>query len=383
MTGALQIAFWASVAGLAYIYAGYPLLVAALGRWCGRRVYTEFRPRHVSVALVVHNEARNIRRKLDSLLAMTHAECLSEILVGSDGSTDETCDLVRTYPDARVRLCAFADRRGKPAVLNDLLAQCAGEIVLLTDARQEMDPDCLTQLLANFADPSVGVVSGELILRASRTATTAAEGIGFYWTYEKFIRKAESRFRGVPGATGACYALRRELYRPIPDDTILDDVAIPLQVVAAGGRCVFESRARVYDDPSQSPQQEAVRKRRTIAGAAQLVRKFPQWLSPFRQPLWFEYVSHKVLRLASPLLLVTVLATNAALSALPAYAGLLILQGLFYLSAAAGWWCQRAGRRAAVFGPSLMFLTLNWTTAQALWDACRSRYQVTWKKAAT
>jgi cellulose synthase/poly-beta-1,6-N-acetylglucosamine synthase-like glycosyltransferase len=379
----LPLVFWCSVAGLAYIYAGYPVAVWCLSRCRPRAVHKSVRPRSVSIVLIAHNEAATVVRKLDNLLALDDAESICEILVGSDGSTDGTNALVAEYGDPRVQLVPFAERRGKPAVLNDLVPRCTGEIVLFADARQEFDRRCLTELVANFADPTVGVVSGELVLKQSSTSTAAAEGIGWYWRYEKWIRRSESRFRGVPGATGACYAIRRALFRPIGPSTILDDVAIPLSIVTQGFRCVFEPAALAFDAPSQWPQQEAVRKRRTIAGAAQLVRLYPQWLVPWRNPLWWEFVSHKLLRLASPGLLALALAANAALAAQPAYLVLLLVQAAFYASAGWGWWCQRRGRRSRLFGASLMFLTLNLTTLRALWDAARSRYQVTWKKAAS
>ena len=389
MSIALPVIFWGSLCGLAYIYAGYPLAVWLLGRTGCARPGQKTNGGHsppdttVSIVLAVHNEAAHIVRKLDNLLALDGADAIREIFVGSDGSTDPTNLLVGDYRDPRVRLVAFGERRGKPAVLNDLVSRCTGEIVILADARQEFDRACLTQLIAGFADPSVGVVSGELVLRASSSVTTASEGIGLYWRYEKWLRKSESRFRGVPGATGACYALRRQLFQPIPASTILDDVAIPMTIVAQGYRCVFQPAALAYDDPSQSPRQEAIRKRRTIAGAAQLIRLYPQWLWLGANPLWWEFVSHKLLRLTSPVLLATALAANAALSAQPAYRVLLAVQLAFYVSAACGWCYQRRGRRSRVFGPFLMFVTLNVTTLGALWDAACSRYQVAWRKAAS
>jgi cellulose synthase/poly-beta-1,6-N-acetylglucosamine synthase-like glycosyltransferase len=376
-----QIVFCTAMAGLAYIYAGYPLLVLALGRLCGRRIEKRFEPRTVSVVIAVHNDARHLARKLASLLALDHGECLTEILIGADGCTDGTARLVHDLGEPRVRLVEFAERRGKPAVLNDLIPQCRGDIVLLTDARQEFDGQFLTECLANFAAPRVGVVSGELILLARDDDTTAAEGIGLYWRYEKLIRKSESRFRGVPGATGACYAIRRELFRPIVADTILDDVAIPMQIVAQGYRCVFESAAIAYDRPSQSAEQETIRKRRTIAGAAQLVRLYPRWLSPLTNPLWLEFVSHKLLRLASPALMYAALVSNAALMPSPLFATVMAAQLAFYLAAIGGWWTQQTGRRSRLFGTALMFLTLNWTTGVAVCDALLSRYRVTWTKA--
>lgn len=383
MTSVGSVIFWVSLGGLAYIYAGYPVLILLLGRLRRQPAERRFQPRTVSVVLAAHNEAHHLPRKLASLLALDRADCLLEILIGADGCTDDTSGVIARLNDPRVRLVEFAERRGKPAVLNDLIPQCQGEIVLLTDARQEFDRSFLQECLATFADPRIGAVSGELVLRSHANDTTASEGIGLYWRYEKLIRQAESRFRGVPGATGACYAIRRNLFRPIAADTILDDVAIPMQIVVQGFRCAFESAAVAFDRPSQSAGQEAVRKRRTIAGAAQLMRLYPQWLSPARNPLWLEFVSHKLLRLASPVLLYALLLSNAALLPSPLYSTLFTVQLAFYGAAACGWVAQFLGRRSRVFGVAYMFLTLNWTTGLAVCDALRSRYRVTWTKAAT
>ncbi len=377
----LPIIFWSSIAALFYIYAGYPLLIAGLAKL---RPWQRMRQPHrgtVSVVLAIHNEAHHLQKKLKSLFNMQGADQLVEVLLGSDGSTDDTAALIAGLNDSRVRLIPFNERRGKPAVLNDLIPQARGEFVLLTDARQEFDAGFLTEALANFADERVGVVSGELVFRTDGAQSTAAEGIGLYWRYEKFLRSAESHFRGVPGATGACYLIRAKLFRPIPPTTILDDVAIPLTIVAQGARCVFERNAIAYDRPSQTPRREAIRKRRTIAGAAQLIRLYPRWLWPGAQPLWFEYVSHKLARLASPLLLIVALAVNLALLAQPHYQVTLGLQLAGYLGAVCGALMQRIGRRSAVFGPFLMFWTLNYTTLLALLDASRARYRVTWTKA--
>lgn len=387
----LQIVYWSCVTVVAYIYAGYPLLT-----WMRARRRTETpcdtikvhaestmkADRQVSIVIVAHNEAHSLPRKIDSLLTSLDADRIREILIGSDGSTDDTCSVLRARGDSRLRLFDFPVRRGKPSVLNELVPQCQSDIVVLADARQIFDQHCITRLLAHFQNDSVGVVSGELVLRSEAAQTTAAAGIGFYWRYEKFIRRCESRGRGVPGATGACYAIRKSLFRPIPPTTILDDVVIPMQAVARGYRCLFEPEALVFDIPSSSTRQEAIRKRRTIAGVAQLIRLFPQWLLPWRNPLWLEYMSHKMLRLGSPLLMALTMATNICLLELPIYRVLLIVQLAFYASALVGWCYQLAGRGSRLFGPSLMFVTLNLTTAVALWDALFANYRVTWQKTA-
>lgn len=377
----LAITLWATLAALAYIYVGYPAAVWLLARLRPLQVNRAPWTGPISVVLVVHNEADRLAAKLDSLLASDIAEQIAEILVGSDGSTDDTAAVLAACPDRRVTLVHFDDRRGKPAVLNDLVPRCRGELVILTDVRQMLDRAAISSLAANFADLRVGVVSGELMFRQSQNNSAAAEGMGAYWTYEKLIRRSESRFRGVPGATGALYGLRRDLFRPVPPNTLLDDVVIPMQAVETRRLCLFEPGAIAWDVPSQSTRQEGIRKRRTIAGCVQLIINQPRWLLPWKNPLWWEFVSHKLSRLVSPLLLAIVLITSLCLRANPVYATLAVAQLVFYTLALLGWWLQREGRKAPLLGPVLMFVALNVTTLLALWDALCGRYRAAWQRA--
>ena len=377
-----QLVFWLSLLGVAYIVVGYPLLMWVLSRLRPLRTVKQPNVAPVSIVIVAYNEAARLPSKIASVLASDDAHLIREVLIASDGSTDNTADVVAAVHDPRVKLLAYSERRGKPSVLNDAIPQCLSEVVVLTDARQELDRRAIAELAANFADPTVGVVSGELVFRAEADTTTASRRIGAYWHCEKFLRKQEGRFRSVPGATGALYALRRSLFRPIPAATILDDVVIPMQAVTAGFRCVFESAAIAYDRPSASTLQESLRKRRTIAGAAQLIVNQPTWLLPWRNPIWFEFVSHKLARLLSPLLLVLAAIANVWLARLPFYGVLLTLHIAFYLSALAGWAFQRAGHRSTVFAAPLLFVTLNATTVAALCDALCGRFKATWHRAA-
>ena len=329
--------------------------------------------------MATHNEAHRLTNKLDSIFASDIADRIAEVLIGSDGSDDNTGEVLASYPDDRVRFVHFEDRQGKPSVLNRLVPMTNGDILLFTDARQELASDGIRRLVENFADERVGVVSGELVIR-SEDANTAGEGVGFYWKYEKMLRKAESRFRSVPGATGAFYAMRRELFTPVPDSTLLDDVLIPMQAVQRGFRCLIEPGAFAYDLPSKSSKLESIRKRRTIAGNAQLLFLRPSLFVPWKNPIWFEFLSHKIARLFSPICLLFAFVTNVLLVPNPVYEVLLSIQICFYVSAMTGWCYQRLERKSSLFGPSLMFVTLNTATVAALWDAILGRFRTTWTR---
>lgn len=384
------VVFWISLLGLFYIYAGYPLLIHGLAKMLPMRraipeleTLDEGNPEsQVSIVIASSNDGEVLCTKIVQLLNSEQAKFIHEILIGSDGSTDNTADLVRGIGDRRIRLFEFSQRRGKPAVLNELIPECQSELVVLCDARQILSDEALPAIIANFSDPEVGVVSGELVFCSeSLEGSTAARGIGAYWRYEKSIRKAEARFRSVPGATGALYAIRKSLFHSIPESTLLDDVVIPMQAITQGNHCVFEPRAIVWDTPSTTLGRESVRKRRTIAGAAQLITNHPSWLLPWKNPIWLEFVSHKLLRLASPFLLIIVLVANYQLASTSLFYGALqILHVAFYYCAFAGWMCQRIGRPSVLFGLQLTFMTLNLTTLAALWDAARGRFRVTWQR---
>lgn len=388
---ATTVVFLLSLAGIGYIFVGYPMLIGLLARVTPVRECAgsvgKSADSTVSVLIAAGNEAHRLPAKIESLLASEGAERITEIVIGSDGSTDDTVAVMRAYPDARVRVVEYDDRRGKSAVLADLIPTLTGEIVILTDARQHVSTSAVRALVDRFRDSLVGVVSGELVFR-SQDSTTAAEGVGFYWKYEKFLRKSESGFRSVPGATGALYAVRRDCLEPPPVDAILDDVAIPMLAIEQNYRCVFEPNAIAYDAPSTSTGQEATRKRRTIAGVVQLVRQHPRWLLPrwisrHGNPIWWEFMSHKVARLLAPPLLLACMTSNIALAfTSPLFAGLLALHLAFYALAGLGAATQLAGVRLKPLAPAMMFVALNWTTVLALIDASRGRYTAAWKRVA-
>jgi len=304
--------FWVSVGLIAYSYVGYAAWLWIRSRWRVRPVQRRPLTPFVSIVLVVRNEEKLLEEKLHNLRALNYPVERREIIVVSDGSTDGTvAALAKWANQAGVTVLNNAECRGKAAGLNDALATARGEIVFFTDVRQKLEPDSLRLLLENFADPEVGCVSGELML-GDPGSGEANEGIGLYWKIEKQVREMESSSGSVIGATGAIYAARRELISTVPQGTILDDVYIPMQIVRRDKRVIFDSRARAWDAPNLGTGREFARKVRTLGGNYQLLRLLP-WLLGRSNPVRFEFISHKLLRLLVPFALIAALVASALL----------------------------------------------------------------------
>jgi biofilm PGA synthesis N-glycosyltransferase PgaC len=379
----LEVLFWLLAVGVAYSYVGYPLLLLILARIRPAPPVTRapITPR-LSVVVAAHNEEAAIEARIRNLLDSDYPADLLEVIVASDGSDDGTDEKVRGVGDPRVRLVRLDGPRGKPNALNHAVPQCRGEIVVLADARQRFAPDALKELAACFADPAVGAVSGELHIEAPEGSP---EGVGFYWRYEKLIRRAESRLGSVVGATGAIYAIRRELFRPLDPATILDDVSLPLTVANAGYRVLFEPRARAFDRLSDRAGQEFRRKVRTLAGNFQLVALRPELLIPGRSRLLWQFVSHKLTRLAVPWCLLGMLATSGILAAAGPrpwlYGALLAAQSAFYALATAAATLGGNGRRVRLLSVPYAVVMLNLAAASALFGFARRTQKVAWRSA--
>jgi poly-beta-1,6-N-acetyl-D-glucosamine synthase len=379
---ALVVAFWWSLLLIAYTYAGYPLIIW-LRAWL--RPHPDARAPiepTVTIIVIAHNEDACIEARIENLLALDYPADRRQILIGSDGSTDDTVARARRFAQDGVHVVPFRQWRGKAAVLNQLVLRARGEIVLLADARQRFDSQVVRRLVARFADPSVGAVSGELMLTDS-TGTPIGRGASFYWRYEKFIRVHEGRAGSTVGATGAIYAIRRALFRPIPNDTILDDVLIPMRIVQQGYSVQFEQEARAFQEVSRTPHQEYVRKLRTIAGAFQLFAREWWLLNPWRNHLWFETVSHKGLRLVLPVLHAVLFLANLGLSGAPFYGAVFAAQTVFYAAAIAGHERRHAARRPLAISVPYAMCFMLWATLVAFQRFVTARQQVTWEQAPT
>jgi cellulose synthase/poly-beta-1,6-N-acetylglucosamine synthase-like glycosyltransferase len=375
-----EFLFWLSFTVLGYICVGYPIIArirAALRPLSRRRAPIE---PTVTIIVSAYNEASRIERRLQNLLALDYPRDRFEIVVGSDGSTDDTVARACAFESAGVQVRGFTARRGKPALLNELVPEATGEIVVFADARQRFDPLALRALVANFADPGVGAVSGELVMTAGHQADPGCEGAAMYWNYEKLIRSTESRGGSTVGATGAIYAIRKSLFEPLADDTILDDVLIPVRIARRGYQVVFESGAKAFDIAPVNAHAELVRKARTIGGTFQLFARERWLLNPRLNPLWFETISHKALRLSLPVVLATLLFSNLALLDWWPYQVTLVGQAAFYTAAIAGCGQHPARRRRMVLTLPYTMCLLSWATIVGFFRFVTNAQDVTWER---
>jgi biofilm PGA synthesis N-glycosyltransferase PgaC len=298
--------FWAGVALVTYAYVGYLALLWVRSKMNPRPAMRgRFEP-FISVVMVVRNERGVLAKKIRNLLFVDYPPEKLQIIVISDGSTDDTEAILREQArNPQVQVLVNQLPRGKAQGLNDGMSMAQGDIVFFTDARQTVEANALRLLMQNFADPQVGAASGELMLGHPASGETG-RGMGLYWQIEKRVRELESATGSVVGATGAIYAVRRELVPELPPDTILDDVFIPLHVAKQGYRVVFDNRARAWDEPNLGAGREFRRKVRTLSGNYQLLQLAP-WLLRNENPVRFALISHKLLRLIVPFALIAVL----------------------------------------------------------------------------
>ncbi len=357
--------FWLAAGLIAYTYLGYACWLRVRLLWRSRPVQRGSSTPFVSVVMVVRNEQQTLETKLKNLMELDYPVDRCQIIVVSDGSTDRTESILRAHGnDPRIHVVLNQLAQGKASGLNDAIDQVQGEIVVFTDARQTIEAGAVRLLTENFADPDVGCASGALML-GDASRGESSQGLSLYWRMEKQVRKLESASGSVVGATGALYAVRRELLTRVPPGTILDDVYLPMQVVRQGKRVILDERARAWDDPNLGTDREFSRKVRTLGGNYQLLQLAP-WLLSGKNPIRFEFVSHKLLRLVVPFALAVLLAASFGLSS-PFYRVILILQLVFYaLSVLALTRLVRGGVVARFADAAGTFVLLNGAAVVAL-----------------
>lgn len=371
------LVFWLGAVLVAYGYVGYPLIIYALGRLKGRPVARGDILPGVSLVVPAYNEAHVIKAKIDNCRQLDYPEDRLEVLIASDGSTDRTAELIQGAESGVITALVYPERRGKAAVINDLVRRASGAIVVFSDAASMLEPGSLRALASNFADPRVGCVSGVYRVAGSRRdADAGSENV--YWRYETFVRGSEARLGTMLGAHGSLYAIRRDLFEPVDPGVINDDFVIPVTILLKGFRSIYDVRAVAREDAREMA--GFARRVRIMVGNYQqlglLLRRRDLWRRP---RLLFQLLSHKGLRLIMPFVLASIYVSSACLLARPGYQLALVAQTFFFAAALLGL-SPRARRLGGPFvaGPHY-FGMVNAAALVGLYRFLRHRNGIAWK----
>ncbi len=379
-----RVLFWICFALVFYAYVGYPLVIGLLSRGFGRQARApanrgEQLP-FVSLLIAAYNEEAEIEKRLQSALLTDYPAEKLEIVVASDGCTDATPEIVRRYVHRGVRLLDYPERRGKATALNASFPELTGEIVLLSDANTHIDPAALRRIVAWFQRLEVGVVCGRLVLTDPDTGHNVDS---LYWQYETLLKKCEGRLGALLGANGAIYAIRKDLYCPIPDDTIVDDFVIPLLArLRAGCAIVYDSEAVAIEETPARIGSEFHRRSRIGAGGFQSMARLWPLLHPRQGWMAFAFFSHKVLRWLCPFFLIGMLVTSMLLWNHPLYRFLLFGQIAFYLLSLGMFLIPARVKPLKPLRLTTMFTSMNAALLVGFWRWLRGTQKGAWRRTA-
>lgn len=350
--------FWACLFFAGYAYAGYPLLAALAARARGRAPQSGPDRPPVTVVIAARNESARIGARITDLFAQGYPDDRLQVLVVDDGSDDDTDMSARAGGDARVRVLRLVRAAGKAVALNAAMAQVDTPITVFADARQRFLPGTLDALVAPFADARVGVVSGEVRQAAPADAAHPVAADGSYARLERRLREHEARLGWAHAASGAVYAIRTPLFAPMPPGLLLDDVFTPLQAIRRGSRIWVARDAVALDVAGCDVRREFRRKLRTLAGNWQLIAAQPWVMNPARNPVFFAWMSHKVVRLVAPWVLLAAFIASA-FATTPLVRIAFWAQLAAYAVAGATLLAPRLMRRVPLAATAGNFVTLN------------------------
>ena len=373
--------FWASIAFLFYAYGGFALLVGLVGLVQRRGVRKLPITPSVSLIIAAYNEEKVIAERLENALAMDYPRDRLQILVASDGSTDGTDDIVASYASRGVLLLSLP-RRGKIRTLNAAVARATGKILVFTDANIMCRADTLRALVANFADASVGGVAGHTTYTLDPASESSSYGERLYWRYDTWLKTLESQTGSIVSAHGGLYAIRRVLFRPIPDGAVTDDFAISTLVVAQGYRLVFEPEALATEVAVPEAQREFRRRVRLMTRGLRGVFLRRRLLNPRKYGFYsIVLASHKLARRLVPVSLAILgVASLAAWSHGPLYQAAVLAQAFFYGMASVGYLLRRSpmGRLRLLYIP-FYYCMANVACSVAWVHALRGRRIEVWQ----
>ncbi len=332
-----QTIFWISVTALFYVYAGYPVLVWLFSRLFPKKIKRAAVEPFITVLITAYNEEKDIGRKLKNTLEIEYPKEKLEILVASDGSTDKTDEIVKTFADRGVKLFRQEGRKGKTFTQNKAVERSKGEIILFSDATTFYKKDVLREILPNFADETIGCAAGKLIY-VDKTDSNIGAGAKGYWNYETFLKESESKACSIIGASGCLYAVRKSAYQPMYAEAC-SDFLICTVIYRQNLRSIFEPRAVCFEDTNQQTNKEMKMRVRIISQTFTDLWRNRDMMNPFKSGFYaIQLISHKLFRYAVPFFLLVSLSSAAVAAFYSSFFTILFaVQIAFYVCAFLGW----------------------------------------------
>lgn len=384
----IEICFWTCIFIVVYAYVGYGFLLFILVKI--KRIFsrkpvttsTKFFP-EVTHVIAAYNEEDCIRQKIENSLSLNYPADKMKILIVTDGSTDETAEIIKSYPE--VEHHHENKRNGKIAAVNRVMPFVKSPITIFSDANTTLNPDAIQNIARHFSNPKVGLVAGEKRVLSNESDNAAASGEGFYWKYESKLKQWDSELHSVVGAAGELFAARTDLFEPVDNNIIIEDFYVSLKIAMAGYKVEYEPNAYAMETGSASVKEELKRKIRIAAGGIQAIVKLSPLLNIFKYGmLSFQYISHRVLRWTlAPLALVLIFFSNLylALYGHQLYQVIFALQVLFYTFSTIGWMLQNNNLKVKVFFIPYYFTMMNYAVFRGFFRYMKGTQSAVWDKA--
>lgn len=387
----MKILFWVSLFIAFYTYVGYGILLfiiikikrAIYGRKQVADSSDELLP-ECTLVIAAYNEADIIREKIENTLALKYPQGKLKLVFVTDGSSDNTPNIIAEYP--QIKLLHQPGRSGKIVAVHRAMDDVDTEIVVFTDANTMLNDEAMVKICRHYADKTVGAVAGEKRVKIEATDDASAAGEGFYWKYESALKKWDSELYTVVGAAGELFSVRRDLYRPVSNDTILDDFMISMLIAEKGYRIVYEPDAYAIESASANVSEELKRKVRIAAGGIQSVLWLKGLFNIFKYPiLSFQYISHRVLRwTVTPFFMILAFITNILIVAGPGgaiYQLLMAGQVLFYGLAMLGYMMEKRQIRVKALFVPYYFCVMNYAVLAGIIRYYKGSQSAAWDKA--
>ena len=386
----LKILFWISLFIVFYSYIGYGILlwilvqIKRIFKTKGSGLDKSYPLPPVALVVAAYNEEDYIRDKIKNSLDLDYPSNLLEIIFVTDGSTDNTGSIIKEYP--QIKHLHESARKGKSAAMNRSIPFIQSSIIVFCDANTMLNRDCIKEIVKHYSDPRVGGVAGEKKILQQGINTAAATGEGLYWKYESFLKRLDSELFSAVGAAGELFSIRKELFVPAPEGTIIEDFVQSLTVCTKGYVLRYEQNAYAAEAPSASIKDEMKRKVRICACAFQAMGLLKELFNPFKHPiLSFQFISHRVLRWTiCPLALLILLISNCMLvlnSDEIFFRLVLMLQLIFYILAATGWVLANKEIKVKLLYIPFYFLFMNYAVVLGFRRYLQNQQSVLWEKA--